>query len=387
MTYITTKEAAQSWGVSLRLVQRLLAEGRIPGAKKCGDIWLIPRGAEKPADPRRAQKQLREKTPECLLLTPTAFSKRTFTAVTNAGPFGSQALLEADTAYRRGDPKPAAELWRSTPDSDPAKLTAATIATTAAISAGDFGLYYEIQHTVQSLGAKTKDKRERALFSLPPTLAAVSMAAVGMTPQWLKDGDFSLFGREHMPLLLYLYALHLRNIDERKAVLYTAKTSYELCAQTNTFTWLDVYNLTLCALACFDLGERERAQEYLLRAMKLGLPAGFIAPFADYLGSLGGLVEICLDAYYPRYKAPIVALWRRSFKNWMTFHNSFTSENITTILTPQEYQLARIIARGASYVEAARQLNLSVGRVKNILLDVYGKLRINKKSQLAPFVN
>lgn len=70
----------------------------------------------------------------------------------------------------------------------------------------------------------------------------------------------------------------------------------------------------------------------------------------------------------------------------MTFHNRFTSENLTTILTPQEYQLARQIARGASYAEAARRMNLSVGRVKNILLDVYGKLCISKRSQLAHFV-
>ena len=84
--------------------------------------------------------------------------------------------------------------------------------------------------------------------------------------------------------------------------------------------------------------------------------------------------------------AAITALWSRSFINWMTFHNRFTSENITTILTPQEYQLARHIAYGASYAEAARQMHLSVGRVKNILLEVYGKLYIKKRSQLAPFV-
>ena len=259
-------------------------------------------------------------------------------------------------------------------------------ATVAAISAGDFDLYYEIRHAVEHRIAGTKDKRKIALLSLPLTLAAVSMSAVGMTPQWLQDGDFSLFPREHIPLLLYLYTLHLRNTENNEAVLYTAKTSYALCAQTHTFTWLDVYNLTLCAQACFDLGDKKRAKEYLLSAMELGLPAGFIAPFADYLGTLGGLTETCLDACYPQYKAQITSLWNRSFKNWMTFHNRFTSENITTILTPQEYQLARHIARGASYAETAKQMSLSVGRVKNILLDVYGKLYIKRRSQLAPFL-
>ena len=385
MDYISTREAACKWNVSLRYVQRLLADSRIPQARKYGVSWLIPADAEKPDDLRKARRQPDKKAQAWILLPPTAFSKRSHNAAANA-PAHNHALLDADTTYRRGDPKPAMNLWNSTPDSDPVKLTAAAIATPAAISAGDFDLYCEIQRAVQSRIERSYDKRERALLSLPSTLAAVSMKAVSMTPEWLREGDFSLFPKEHIPLLLYMYTLHLRNVGDAKAVLCTAKTSYTLCAQTNTFTWLDVYNLILCAQAYLDMGDKERAKEYLFAAMKLGLPAGFIAPFADYLGTMGGLTEICLDALFPQYKAPITALWSHSFGNWMAFHNRFTCENITTILSPQEYQLARCISRGASYAEAARQMNLSVGRIKNVLTDIYGKLYISSRRQLTRFI-
>ena len=53
MEYISASEASEKWGVSLRQVQRLLAENRIPRAKKYGRSWMIPGDAEKPADPRR----------------------------------------------------------------------------------------------------------------------------------------------------------------------------------------------------------------------------------------------------------------------------------------------------------------------------------------------
>ena len=300
MDYISTKEAAQKWGVSLRYVQRFLKDDRIPGARKYGVSWLIPKDAKRPDDLRKTGKQAAEKAPRWLLMTPTVFSKRNLSVVGNAYSSRYRPLLEADMAYRRGDPMPGMAAWKATPDSDPAKLTAATIATVAAISAGNFDLYDEIQTTLRSCMARARDKREKALLGLPEALAAVSMSAVGMTPQWLRDGDFSLFPREHIPLLLYLYALHLRNIDDKKAVLHTAKTSFELCAQTNTFTWLDVYNLTLCAQASFDLGDKAQAKKYLTSAMKLGLPAGMIAPFADYLGTLGGLMEACLEACDPQ---------------------------------------------------------------------------------------
>ena len=53
MDYIAAKQAAERWGISLRRVQKLCSEGRIPGVERVGRDWLIPRDAEKPADARR----------------------------------------------------------------------------------------------------------------------------------------------------------------------------------------------------------------------------------------------------------------------------------------------------------------------------------------------
>ena len=53
MEYISTKEAAQKWGISERRVRSLCAEGKIEGAARCGDwVWSIPVGTQKPADGR-----------------------------------------------------------------------------------------------------------------------------------------------------------------------------------------------------------------------------------------------------------------------------------------------------------------------------------------------
>ena len=49
---MTSKEAAQLWGISERRVAVLCREGRIEGARKEGRSWLIPVRAEKPADQR-----------------------------------------------------------------------------------------------------------------------------------------------------------------------------------------------------------------------------------------------------------------------------------------------------------------------------------------------
>ncbi len=53
MDYISTKEAAQKWGISERRVRSLCSEGKIEGAARCGDwVWSIPSGTQKPADGR-----------------------------------------------------------------------------------------------------------------------------------------------------------------------------------------------------------------------------------------------------------------------------------------------------------------------------------------------
>ena len=63
--YMTVQEAAKLWGISVRRVQKLCEENRIPGVSKLGYMWLIPKDAEKPADARfkhTRKKELREET-------------------------------------------------------------------------------------------------------------------------------------------------------------------------------------------------------------------------------------------------------------------------------------------------------------------------------------
>ena len=52
MDWITTKEAAVLWGISMRRVQILCDKGQVDGAAKLGDIWVIPKDAAKPIDGR-----------------------------------------------------------------------------------------------------------------------------------------------------------------------------------------------------------------------------------------------------------------------------------------------------------------------------------------------
>ena len=53
MEYITVRDAAQKWNISVRLVQQYCMDGRIRGAQKFSGSWAIPADAKKPVDARR----------------------------------------------------------------------------------------------------------------------------------------------------------------------------------------------------------------------------------------------------------------------------------------------------------------------------------------------
>jgi hypothetical protein len=64
--YITIKEASEKWGVGTRQITYQVVAGRIPGAMKKGNLWLLPMSAKKPEDLRKYNKRQppRRKTEE-----------------------------------------------------------------------------------------------------------------------------------------------------------------------------------------------------------------------------------------------------------------------------------------------------------------------------------
>ncbi|MBQ7294280.1 MAG: Dam family site-specific DNA-(adenine-N6)-methyltransferase [Clostridia bacterium] len=61
LQYITAREAAEKWNISQRRVSILCAENRIPDVAMLGNMWIIPRNAEKPTDARK-EKQTKSST-------------------------------------------------------------------------------------------------------------------------------------------------------------------------------------------------------------------------------------------------------------------------------------------------------------------------------------
>ena len=52
MEYLSIRQTSEKWGISVRRIQVLCSDNRIPGATKIGSYWAIAVNAEKPNDER-----------------------------------------------------------------------------------------------------------------------------------------------------------------------------------------------------------------------------------------------------------------------------------------------------------------------------------------------
>ena len=60
--YMTLKDAPAKWGIGDRRINTLCLEGRIEGASKIGNLWVIPVDTPKPDDNRiKSGKYIKKK--------------------------------------------------------------------------------------------------------------------------------------------------------------------------------------------------------------------------------------------------------------------------------------------------------------------------------------
>ncbi|BBF44859.1 ATP-dependent transcriptional regulator-like protein [Lachnospiraceae bacterium KM106-2] len=67
MDYMSAKEAAKRWGISVRRVQNLCKDGRIPKAQRISNSWIIPSGSRRPKDLRKKQSVKKKKIEAVIL--------------------------------------------------------------------------------------------------------------------------------------------------------------------------------------------------------------------------------------------------------------------------------------------------------------------------------
>ena len=217
--------------------------------------------------------------------------------------------------------------------------------------------------------------------------AYVSAFAPSMVPDWLKNGDFTTLSSLQLKLdAIFKRAKYFQALKQYESMLAMAQTTFGLTGTVHGISVSDIYLRLACAIACCGLNRTDEARRYLIEALNIYLPHGFITPFAESAQAFNGLLEQILERDFPSYYETVTRQWIQTVPNWIRFHNRFTKDNITSMLSLRDYQLASLVARRVPYKEIARQFNISVGRLSNIMSEIYAELFVSNRDELARFI-
>jgi len=394
MDYRTVTETAEKWGISSRRVHEYLTDERINGAARFGYAWMIPSDAKKPEDPRRERKHLPLKSLNSDVAEVIAETAGLYLPWNNPDSILDtvkeryRLFYMGWLAYLRGDyirTKQCFTEITKTGD-DAMRLRAGVMGISAAISTGDYPFYLQIESYCKSmiesdLGSNVKAIAEYALATAyGGTFVPVLML------DWQKSGDISAFPRLLKPEILCRRTGDLHFFKKYESVFDVAQTAMAYDEPERGLSFVSIHQRIYCAAACCSLFRYDEAKKYLHDVMFVCLPRGFIVPLAEELPLFGGLMEQVLELDYPAYYADVTGLSERIIPSWLDFHNHFTKDNITLILTRKEYQIALLVARRVPYAKIAELQCVSVSRIKGVMGVVYDKLFIRNRNELAKYV-
>lgn len=145
-------------------------------------------------------------------------------------------------------------------------------------------------------------------------------------------------------------------------------------------------NIVLCMI-CMSLKQDERAEQKFDAAWSIASREGYIHPFVEHHGILQGQVERALRKQDPETYNKIVQSVYRFSRGWMKIHNPVSTLQVTDALTPYEFSIAMLAAKGRSNKEIAALMGISVNTVKSYMESIFEKLQISSRNEIDAYVN
>jgi LuxR family maltose regulon positive regulatory protein len=147
---------------------------------------------------------------------------------------------------------------------------------------------------------------------------------------------------------------------------------------------LGVTALLLMAIAQFDLGEQETANDLLVEALENGNQLGLVRTFLDEGAALYPLLVLLADTFAPDSDSPVSAylgdlLSRLGHDKDGGHTGNAASSTTRSALTPREVAILQLISQAMSNKRVALTLNISLETVKWNLKNVFLKLGVSSR--------
>ena len=207
------------------------------------------------------------------------------------------------------------------------------------------------------------------------------------------DGEIEPVSEEHAALLpegmrLYLlyavaHALYLQK--QYYQALGVAQSAIMMAA--GRFPSVCLYLNLVGSMVATNLHNGEQASQFFHRAWQIAELEDYIQPFVEHHGMLQGQIEKYIRDAQPEKYNRIVEKVMAFSRGWMKIHNSDSDNKVTDRLSPYDFSIAMMAARGKSNQEIAEWMNISTNTVKFHLSGIYQKLEVSNRKDLGKYLN
>lgn len=400
----TTQETSERLNVTARTIQKWAATGKIPGAIKYGNVWMIPKGItlSRKAVVEKAEEYIETRTiwdPESILIDPLD----EISSLLNSPYSIGQVIKHLDLLtnehikkiafgeyyFFKGEAKKAVQLLESYHDNYDTSLSvlANMIYTLANLECGNI---YRMRLSIINMQERIQNVQKTFASPQYKAVCALATTAVSISLHMPISTMFSLQEYiQYLPDGLKIYACYLLaykacvegNYTKCLAISETALALYSLI-----FPIPSIYLHITAAAALVNMRRIDEAREHIEAGSTLAKPDDIIEPFIKHHGLLLGMVEVYFKKNYPVEFVRITKKEREFRVGWYKVQSADANTKPIETLTTTEYAVAMLYNRGWMMKEIAGHLSISINTVRSCIKSIFNKLSINRRSELRKYV-
>lgn len=408
---ITAKQAAQDWNISIRRVQDYCKTGKIKGAERFGNAWMIP-PQPKPID-RRRKETVSQDLSETEILRKSPFldmtdlysipGKADEQIAKLAFNKETQILFEAAITYSRAEIEKVynqAREFLKNRNNFYSIISGGILISLVAMWKGDVLMWNDARRFL--LKAPCENDIDRDILALSITAVDSAIRDTHDFPSWFKKGCFDKLPADAHPTARVYYVKHLMIMAQDLAMGKIKMPDVSGLALMKTLPFIiepmisqtveekivlcEIYLRLLCAIAYHHCSDEESATEHLDKAIKLCLADNLYSPLVEHRRQLGTILDDRLALIDPLALKKVKTLHKQLNAGWTKLHNDVLKKTISANLTPREREVARFVVYGFKNSQIANKLFISEAAVKTTIRSIKNKTNAEKRHQFIDFI-
>lgn len=406
MGMITSKQAAERWGVSDRTVQNYCTNSRITGAERWGRTWMIPDNALKPTDGRSKKEKSSKRFLICPKQTPQLIMSDIYSKPGSAQQCikqlssdpEAQLLFEGWLAYNQGNYEKAYTVVSSLLDVEAdfyGTMNIAELATACAIATKDNQLRMRGLKRVHSVSCA--DETEKGIRDFWLKVNNEEMRAHINNFEWHSWATIKKLPADSLPLVLFQYTKHIHKfglsmiwgkaeMTDVQGLGFVRMCPYiiePLIAQMGSSGSLlaRICLHSFCANAYFNIDMKQAGISHLDNAIRLAVPDKLYGLLAEFRELFGTMLDERLKKADPEAAKAVRALHKKMYPDWYEMIN----KSVVSKFSERQKEIGRLVSLGLTNKEIAKHLNVSYNTVKSTISAIMNKTGCEKRSEFNRF--